>query len=155
MPQTRRIDYIGDLKYGQGSIANVCNQRVKMFNICDVRKKYLAQLTIQIALLNEVINVMKLIMVMSAKNSSRERPFTELHPRTHDPQAVLPRSAIIDPVTITANRTGSSRSSSRVVADRMQPIRSKLTVTGKNRSGYGRTVVVHTVYIKLKTTYML
>ena len=57
------------------------------------------------------------------------------------PRPVLPRSAIIDPVTITANRTGSSRSPSRTVADRIQPTRSKLTVTGKNRSGYGRTVV--------------
>eukprot|EP00731_Ephydatia_muelleri_P014686 Em0008g406a len=49
----------------------------------------------------------------------------------HVLKAVLTQSAIIDLVTITANRTGSSRSPSQMVADRIQPIRSKLTVTRK------------------------
>ena len=45
----------------------------KMSNIFDVRK-YLAQLTsAQKALLNEVIKIMKLVMVMPATNSSSER----------------------------------------------------------------------------------
>ena len=38
--------------------------------------------------------------------------------------AVMPRSAIIDPVTFTINRTGSSRSRSRTNTDRILAIRS-------------------------------
>ena len=51
----------------------------KMSNIFDVRK-YLAQLTsVQKALLNEVINIMKLVMVMPATNSSSEQSFSAMH----------------------------------------------------------------------------
>ena len=39
-------------------------------------------------------------------------------------QSVMPRSAIIDPVTLTANRTGSTRSRWRTNSDRVLPIRS-------------------------------
>ena len=78
---------------------------------------------------------------MAGATCHKSAEFRHMAGATYVLRPVLPRSAIIDPVTITANRTGSSRSPSRTVADRIQPTRSKLTVTGKNRSGYGRTVV--------------
>ena len=37
------------------------------------------------------------------------------------PESVMPRSAIIDPVTFTANRTGSTRSRWRTNSDRVLP----------------------------------
>ena len=44
--------------------------------------------------------------------------------------AVMPRSAIIDPVTFTANRTGSTRSRWRTNSDRVLPIRSRWRFDG-------------------------
>ena len=43
---------------------------------------------------------------------------------------VMPRSAIIDPVTFTANRTGSTRSRWRTNSDRVFPIRSRWRFDG-------------------------
>ena len=80
------IDYMDDLKHVVGiygadiSEANLkvqlqtfaINMKEKMSKIFDVRK-CLAQLTsVQKALLNEVINVIKLVMVMPATNSSSQ-----------------------------------------------------------------------------------
>ena len=42
----------------------------------------------------------------------------------------MPRSAIIDPVTFTANRTGSTRSRWRTNSDRVLPIRSRWRFDG-------------------------
>ena len=45
-------------------------------------------------------------------------------------ETVMPRSAIIDPVTFTINRTGSSRSRSRTNTDRILAIRSRWRFDG-------------------------
>ena len=95
------IDYIDDLKRVVGIYgadiheANLkvqlqtfsVNVKEKMSNIFDVRK-YLAQLTTaKKALLNEVINIMKLVMVMPATNSLSERSFSTMcRIKSYDPQ---------------------------------------------------------------------
>ena len=53
-----------------------------------------------------------------------------LLPVSPEVEAVMPRSAIIDLVTFTINRTGSSRSRSRTNTDRILAIRSRWRFDG-------------------------
>ena len=68
---------------------------------------------------------------MSVQQSRRsDEDWSALRTQGNWKIAVMPRSAIIDPVTFTANRTGSPRTFLRTNSDRVIPIRSRWRFDG-------------------------